>query len=58
MDHVGIDGHQKHSQLCEMVAGKVVSRRFGDSTRQARSTRKAEKAFSSTSGGGSGGVRE
>lgn len=26
MDHVGIDVHQKYSQVCEMVEGEVVSR--------------------------------
>jgi hypothetical protein len=26
MDHVGIDVHQKYSQVCEMVAREVVSR--------------------------------
>jgi len=26
MDHVGIDVHQKYSQVCEMVGREVVSR--------------------------------
>jgi hypothetical protein len=26
MDDVGIDGHQKYSQICRMVEGEVASR--------------------------------